>query len=83
MAVPASSRRETRRLVPRSAMIAASRSPAVRKRLPAESSGGSVSTTILIPRYVEPQTNQMTSSAAQTCLTGAVIRRRTSPAPFP
>ena len=78
IAQPASSRGVTLRLCPRTARIAATSRPATRNRLPAEMSGGSVSTTILIPRYVDPQTNQTTSRAAQTWRTGAVMRGSTS-----
>ena len=55
-ALDASSRRVTRRLCPRAASTVARIAPAARKRLPAEKRGGSVSTTTLIPRYVDPQT---------------------------
>ena len=48
--VAPSSRRVTRRDVPRQARMAASRSAAVRNLDPAASSGGIVSTAILIPR---------------------------------
>ena len=72
-ALPTSSRRVIRRLVPRSARTAARIVPATRKRLPAAKSGGMVSTATLIPKYVEPHTTQTVSRAIQTCLTGAVI----------
>ncbi len=55
-ALAASSRAPIRRLVRLAARIAASTPAATRKRLPAESRGGIVSTTTLIARYVEPQT---------------------------
>ena len=51
-----SSARVTRSDVPRKARIAARRSAATRKREPAASSGGIVSTAILIPKYVDPHT---------------------------
>jgi hypothetical protein len=40
-------------------------------------SGGIVSTTTLIPKYVEPQTKYTTRRAAQICLGDAVIEERT------
>ena len=71
-ALAPSSARLTRRDVPRHARIAASRIAAVRKREPAARSGGSVSTAILIAKYVEPHTTYTTASAIQTCRAGAV-----------
>jgi hypothetical protein len=55
-AVESSSRRVTLKLRPRAASSAVRISPAAKKRDPAVSSGGSVSTAILIAKYVEPQT---------------------------
>ena len=55
-ALESSSRELIRRLRPLSARMSTRIRPAVRKRVPAVSRGGSVSTAILIPRYVEPQT---------------------------
>ena len=56
IALATSSARETRSDVPRKARIAARRSAATRNRDPAATSGGIVSTAILIPKYVEPHT---------------------------
>ena len=52
----ASSRRVTRMLRPVTVRISASRTPASRKREPAERKAGSVRTESLIATYVEPQT---------------------------
>ena len=76
IALAPSSARVIRSEVPRHARIAPSSTAAVRKRVPAARSGGIVSTAILIPKYVEPQTTYTMRSAIQTCLTGAVMQRR-------